>query len=101
MISAVLSPRARREFLAAVEWIAKENPVAAEALRSALANAVHLIGTHSEIGTVRPHLTRKPYRFLRLAGFPYLVVYDSERRPPLIVRVVHGVRDLPEVLRDL
>lgn len=101
MISAALSPRARREFLAAVDWIAKENPLAAEALRDALADAADLIGAHAEIGALRPYLTRKPYRFLKLKGFPHLVIYDSERRPPLIVRVVHGARDLPEVLRDL
>ncbi len=100
-MTAVLSPRARREFLAAVAWIAKENPVAAQALRDALADAMRLIGAHSEVGVLRPYLTRKPYRFLKLGVFPYLVVYDSERRPPLIVRVVHGARDLPEVLRDL
>jgi len=29
------------------------------------------------------------------------VVYDAGTRPPTIVRVVHGARDLPEVLRDL
>jgi len=38
---------------------------------------------------------------LVVRGFPYLVVSNPERRPPSIVRIVHGARDLPEVLKDL
>jgi hypothetical protein len=30
-----------------------------------------------------------------------LIVYAEDHDPPLIVRVVHGVRDLPRLLRDL
>ena len=49
----------------------------------------------------RPPGTREPYRFLTLTGFPYVIVYNAERRPRLIVRIVHGARDLPSVLREL
>ncbi len=28
------------------------------------------------------------------------IVYEGDRRPPGIVRILHGARDLPEVLRD-
>jgi len=40
-------------------------------------------------------------RFLAVHGFPYLLVYNADRRPPLIVRVLHGARDLPSLLRGL
>jgi len=36
-----------------------------------------------------------------LTGFPYVIVYDAGRRPPAIVRILHGARDLPEILRGL
>jgi len=36
-----------------------------------------------------------------LRGFPYIVVYRANAIPPRILRVLHGARDLPEVLQDL
>ena len=100
MTAAVLSPAARRDLLAAVQWIAKDNPAAARALRDAVVRAAEGIGEHSQLGTLRPDLAEAPYRFVILTGFPYVIVYNADRRPPLIVRILHGARDLPEVLRD-
>lgn len=101
MIPAELSPAARRDLLAAVRWIANDNPAAARALRDAVAKAAERIGEHPRIGTSRPALADEPYRFLTLTGFPYIIVYNADRRPPRIVRILHGARDLPEILREL
>ncbi|MDR3518009.1 MAG: type II toxin-antitoxin system RelE/ParE family toxin [Azospirillaceae bacterium] len=96
---AALSPAARRDLLAAVRWIASDNPVAARALRDSVAQAATRIGAHDQLGTLRPDLAAAPCRFLPLTGFPYVIVYNAERRPPLILRILHSARDLPEVLR--
>ena len=40
------------------------------------------------------------YRFLSLPGFPYVIVYNAERDPPLIVAVLHTARDLGRALQD-
>jgi toxin ParE1/3/4 len=40
-------------------------------------------------------------RCLTLTGFPYVIVYNAERTPPRIIRILHGARDLPEILRGL
>jgi len=101
MTSAAFAPRARRDLLAAVRWIAKDNPDAARALRDAVARAADRIGAHPRIGVSRPDIADEPYRFVVLTGFPYLIVYNAVRRPPLILRILHGARDLPELLRDL
>lgn len=101
MNAAVLSPRARRDLLAAVRWIAKDNQAAARALREAVARAAERIGEHPQIGTSRPELAGEPYRFLTMTGFPCIVVYNADRKPPLINRILHGARNLPEVLGDL
>jgi toxin ParE1/3/4 len=100
MTKAVLSPQARRDLLDAVRWIARDNPAAARALRDGVAVAAVRIGGHGRIGALRPELADEPYRFLTLTGFPYVIVYNAERRPPLILRILHGARDLPEVLRE-
>jgi toxin ParE1/3/4 len=46
-------------------------------------------------------LADERYRFVTLTSSPYLIVHNADRLPPLIVRILHGARDLPEVLRDL
>ena len=100
MSVAVLSPAARRDLIAAVRWIAQDNPAAARALRDAVANAAERIGEHIHIGNQRPELADERYRFVSLTGFPYLIAYNADRLPPLIVRILHGARDVPEALRD-
>jgi toxin ParE1/3/4 len=101
MNAARLSPRARRDMLEAARWIARDNPAAARALRDAVAEAAVRIGDFPLSGHLRPDLAREPWRFVTLRGFPYVVVYNADRKPPLIVRILHGARDLPELLRDL
>lgn len=99
MTSATLSPQARDDLLQAVRWIARDNPIAARALREAVAIAADRIGTHPDIGVLRPDLAGEAYRFLVLTGFPYVIVYNPGRTPPRIVRVLRGARDIPDVLQ--
>jgi toxin ParE1/3/4 len=101
MKAATLSPHAERDLLAATEWIAKDNPIAARAFRETVAMAARRLANYPESGVLRPELAGPPYRFAALSGFPFLIVYNSDRKPPLILRVLHGARDLPELLRDL
>jgi toxin ParE1/3/4 len=101
MKAARLSPRARRDMLEAASWIARDNPAAARALRDAVAEAATRIGDFPLSGHLRPDIAGAPWRFVTLRGFPYVVVYNADRKPPLIVRILHGARDLPELLRDL
>ena len=58
-----------------------------------------LIGEHPRLGTGRPDLADDPYRFAVVTGYPYIALFDPTRQPPLILRLVHGARDLPDVLR--
>ncbi|HZZ89271.1 MAG TPA: type II toxin-antitoxin system RelE/ParE family toxin [Caulobacteraceae bacterium] len=87
--------------LEATAWISADRPSAARRLRQAVNGVAALLGEHPRVGSQRPELAPEPFRFLVVQGFPYIVVYDAEARPPMIVRIIHGARDLPEVLRDL
>jgi toxin ParE1/3/4 len=98
---ATLSPRARRDLAGAMRWIAEDNPIAAQGLVEAVAKAAARIGTHPQIGAVRPDLTTGPYRFVILTGYRYVIAYAPNRDPPLILRILHTSRDLPRVLRNL
>lgn len=101
MTSALLAPAARRDVLNALRWIEKDNPSAAANFRVKICEVAELIGRHAFVGAVRPELLPIKYRFVTLTGFPYVTVYDAERSIPLIIRVLHGARDFPEVLRVL
>jgi len=101
MKAAVLSPAARRDLLAAVRWIARDNKSAARALRNSVAKAAARIGEHIHLGSLRHELADGPYRFLSLTGFPYVIIYNAAPRPPTIIRILHAARDLAEALREM
>lgn len=101
MKPAVLTPAARRDLADATDWIAKDNPAAARALRNAVITAASRSGEHPRIGTVRPDLAKERIRFVVLRGFPYILVYAADKMPLRILRLLHGTRDLQAVLRDL
>jgi toxin ParE1/3/4 len=98
---AVFVPMAQADARAAVDWIARDNPATARALRNALEQAAARIGARPGIGAARPHLGSGRHRFLLLRGFPYLLVYTADTNPPRILRVLHTSRDLPPLLADL
>ena len=50
------------------------------------------------LGRLRPALAPPPYRFWRIANSPYLIVDNAARGPPLVLRVLHMIRDLPPLL---
>ena len=64
-------------------------------------NAARLIGARPLAGRQRPELLPGPYRFWSLVRFSYVMVYDPETDPVLILRLVHTRRDLPRALADL
>ena len=101
MTAARLSPAARRDLLVAMKWITKDNPAAARALRQDVAKVAITIGEHPYAGSLRPEIVQAPFRCMPLTGFPYVIVYHADRRPPVIARILHSASDLPEILRDL
>ena len=84
----------------AARWISKDSQSAARRLRAAVTDLARLLGEHPRVGMSRPEIADEPLRFAVVRGFPYVVLYDPTADPPLILRVLHGARDLPEVLRD-
>lgn len=101
MKTAILSTRAREEFLEAIRWIARDNPTSAKALKNAVQQAARNLGNHPLSGYERIDLASPPVRFLTLTGFPYIIVYDAALNPPVILRFLHGARDLPDILMEL
>jgi toxin ParE1/3/4 len=79
----------------------KDRASAAIALRHAVIEAAKLVGEQPEIGTERPEVVDPPLRVWPLHRFNYVIVYDPVSRPIQILRIVHGARDLPQILHNL
>ncbi|RKQ68040.1 type II toxin-antitoxin system RelE/ParE family toxin [Oceanibaculum indicum] len=97
MMEACFTPAAARDVRAAIASITAESPATARALRNSIKTAGRRIGTDADSGLENLTLADPPIRFLILAGFPYVLVYDAAANPALILRMLHGASDLPEL----
>jgi toxin ParE1/3/4 len=97
-----LAPSAQRDLDDAVGWLTREESEArANAFREAALRSMRRIVARPLLGSLRPTLAPPPYRFWRVTDFPYLIVYNADRTPPLVLHVLHMKRDLPPLLADL
>ena len=98
MTPALFTPRAERELRDAVLWVEQDNPAAADAVLAAAIATARRLQARPKLGRVMLDLAPARYRFWSVRGFPYLLVYDAEAEPSIILRVVHQSRDLPAIL---
>lgn len=97
MRSFVLSAEAFQDIDEIWEFIAGDNPDAADRMRDQLFEAFRKLARRPLMGRFRPELTSRQVRFWPVN--PYLVIYDARVQPIEVVRVVHGARDLGRLLR--
>ena len=97
----IFGPVAREDLRQTLAWIARDNEAAAQAMLRATLQSARRIVARPMLGRSRPDLLPAPFRFWRVAGFPYLIVYDAARQPPAVLRVLHMARDLAPLLADL
>lgn len=84
------TPRARNDLRDILEYIAKENPAAADRVRKAFLAAIKLVGT-------RPHLGIRSGKVPELRSrlvtrYPYRIHYRVEDADVLIVHIRHSAR---------
>ncbi len=72
-----------------------------EALKvyDALQEAFELLAENPGIGHTREDLTDRPLKFWSV--FSYLVVYDPATAPLTVVAVLHGARDVAQLLKNI
>jgi len=91
-------PQARKDIYDLALYIGKDSPAAAERFLNAVAGTCAMLAALPKTGVVRSfkHPTLAKLRMMRVEGFPhYLVFYLPDRTGIVVVRVVHGTRDLP------
>jgi toxin ParE1/3/4 len=95
MIGYTFHPEAEADMDDIWEYIAADNPAAADRVTAefeeALVNLVSLPGQ----GHRRPDLTSRPLRFILVRD--YLIAYAPDEKPLWIVAVIHGRRS-PRVI---
>jgi len=66
-------------------------------VRDAVYDAARQLAENPGIGHTREDLTARPLKFWRV--YSYLVVYDPSSRPLRIIAVLHGARDVKQLLK--
>src|SRR6266446_2377232 len=94
-----LTPEAVGDLVEICDFINQDNPEAADRVEDAILRACDLLASAPLAGRVRKDLTPLPLRFWVVQPYSmYLIVYDTEKKPLQIIRILHGARDLPSVL---
>ena len=90
------TPTSRKDYRAVWDYVAQDNPDAADALLRKLDETLGMLSEHPNAGQRRPEL--RP----RLRSFPvgnYLIFYRPMRRGVELVRILHGARNLRQVFK--
>lgn len=90
-----LHPGAAQDIEDIWEYIAADNPLAAQRVRGEILDAIRNLVEFPHIGHKRPDLTAGPLRFQVVRK--YLIAYAPEKKPLLVIAVLHGSRS-PRVM---
>jgi len=93
----IFTEEAEIQLLEILDYLADESESAAVRVRDAICDAVKKIAESPGIGHTREDLTDRALKFWSV--YSYLVVYDPESRPLTVVAVLHGARDIGEMLK--
>jgi plasmid stabilization system protein ParE len=94
------TPQAARDLFNIWSFIARDNPEAADRVEAAVFRACDLLADAPLAGRIRKDATSLPLRFWLVRLYSnYLIVYDPEKKPLQIIRILHGARDLPSILK--
>jgi len=94
----VLSPEALQDLQDVWYFIASDNVPAADKLENEFFEAFERLAEHPRMGHTRSDLTERNVRFWPVGS--YLIVYRSLPTALQIVAVLHGARDVAEVIRQ-
>jgi len=77
------------------DYIAKDNPDAAELIDNRIHDAIQRLARFPGLGHIRPDVTDKRYLFW--AEGKYVIAYRLEDEELVVIRVLHGARDFRRI----
>ena len=94
------TPQAADDLSEIWSFIARDSFEAADRVESAIFQACELVAGSPLAGFIRRDLTVLPVRFWVVQPYSnYLVIYDPEKRPVQIIRILHAARNLRSFLK--
>jgi plasmid stabilization system protein ParE len=97
MSAYVLSPEALQDLQDIWDFVSLDNENAANQLETEFFNAFEKLARRPGMGHTRPDLTHSDIRFWPAGS--YLIVYRDHPETLQILAILHGSRDVPEVMR--
>jgi toxin ParE1/3/4 len=94
----VLTPEAQTNLLDIIDFIAAENPSAADRVLIEFEQTFESLGNNPGTGHYRDDLLNRKHRFHSV--YSYLIVYRWQETPIQIIAIVHGARDLGPYFRQ-
>ena len=93
-----LTASAQRDVDQITDFIAEDNVDTALRVHEALEAAFRHLAEMPEMGHTRADLTVRPVKFWSV--YSYLIVYDPAGAPLTVVAVLHGARDVENILKS-
>ena len=92
-----LTPSAQGDVARITDFIAEDSVDAGLRVHDALEEAFRRLAEMPAMGHTREDLTELPVKFWRV--YSYLVVYDPASSPLTVIAVLHGARDVENLLK--
>jgi toxin ParE1/3/4 len=94
----LFAPEAATDLVQIWRYIKKQSSVEmADRVESVILDRVRFLADNPGAGHWRRNLTHHPVKFFPV--YSYLIVYQPETKPLQIVSVLHGRRDVEQILR--
>lgn len=93
----LIAEPAARDLEEIVDYIALDNPIAAESVYRGIVGAAQKLPQFPALGRPGRH---PETRELSVSGLPYLIVYEVGAEAVTILAVFHTARDLAQALRE-
>ena len=91
----VLHPAVLADLTEIWEFIAGDNPAAADRVLEEIYDAIRALVSFPQVGHSRSDLTSRPLRFHPVRDF--LITYTPEEKPLVVLAILHGRRN-PRVM---
>ena len=100
MSSYQFTPQAVDDRFEIWSYIAGDDLEAANRVEEVIQAACGFLAESPLAGRIREDLTALPLRFWLVQPYRnYWIVYNPEKKPLQIIRIIHAARDLPRLLR--
>ena len=94
----LLAPEAALDLVEIWRYLKKQNSVEmADRVESLIRDKIAFLAQFPGAGHWRKNLTDQPVKFF--PAFSYLIVYRPETKPLQIVSILHGHRDVEQILK--